>query len=167
MPLCVDEMDPLLVCVTICAELTIMSNYGTSCIRSEYTREKETTCLNRRIINITLHIPKLQLLLKHDLHHPATPRPNLTLDPDAPRSPNRDRQIPTRTYTSPARRLRILFHLVLRDVSRCRRVGGVELDLEKAGDVPVRVDGVVGLGGDDVEGYGVWGTVGKDRNEGS
>lgn len=127
--------------------------------------ERGTTYLNRRIINITLHILKLQLLLKHDLHHPATSRPNLTLDPDAPRSPNRDRQIPIRTHTPPARRLRILFHLVLRDVSRRRRVGGVELDLEKARDVPVRVDGVVGLGGDDVEGYGVRGAVGKDRNE--
>lgn len=39
--------------------------------------------------------------------------------------------------------------------------------MEKAGDVPVRVDGVVGFGGDDVEGYVMWGTVSEDRNEGS
>lgn len=126
----------------------------------------ETTYSNRCIIDITLHILKLQLLLKHNLHLIPTPRPNLTLDPHAPRSPHCHRQIATPTHIYPARRLRIILYLILRDISRRRSVGGTELDLEQARDVPVRVDGVVGFSGDDVEGYIVWRAVGQDRNEG-
>ena len=108
--------------------------------------------LNTTILVICLHVREAQRLREHDMRLFATPANDVGLDMHASRSTSRSAHHALRSASGRCRMRKWLYLILSNPARRAFGRSGIGYNLQVRSEVPVLVEGVIWLSGDDVHG---------------